>query len=93
MDHLQKKISLLQKKKEQITHEMDLLLERRNKELLDILKHVSSPSLDPTILAGGLLYIFDQAIANPELTRKWRERGLKFRKAKASNSKALQPAP
>ena len=70
---------------------MDLLLERRNQELLHILKYVPSPSLDPTILAGGLLYVCDQAITNPELAKQWRDTGLKFRRGKTSNTKALQP--
>lgn len=89
MDSLQKKITSLHKRREKITHEMNILLERRNKELLDILNQVSSPSLDPTILAGGILYVCDQAISNPQLAQQWRERGLKFRRGK-THGKSLQ---
>jgi len=83
---------LLHKKKEEINQEMNLLLGKRNKELLDILNHVPSPSLDPTILAGGLLYVCDQVITNPDLAQQWKERGLKFRKGKASNAQTFQKA-
>ena len=91
MDQLQKKITLLQKKKDQISHEMNVLLDQRNKELLDILKHVPAPSVDPTTLAGGLLYVCEQAIANPQLANQWRETGLKFRRGKTSNQRTLHP--
>ena len=92
MDPLQKKINFLLQKKQTITQEVDLLLERRNKELLDILKHVPSPSIDPAILAGGLLHVCEQAVANPQLANQWREKGLKFRRAKTPNTKTIQTA-
>ena len=92
MNHLQKKVTLLQKKKDKINQEMDLLLEKRNKKLLTILTQVSSSSLDPIIFAGGLLYVCEQAISNPNLAQEWKDRGLKFRKTKASNSKPLLQA-
>lgn len=92
MDPLQKKIMLLLKKKEQIDQEMYLLLEKRNKELLEILNHVPSASLNPTILAGGLLYVCDQAITNPDLAQQWKDRGLKFRRNKTTSSKTLSQA-
>ena len=93
MDPIQKKLTLLHKKKEKITQEMDLLLEKRNKELLDILKYVPFPSLDPTILAGGLLYVCDQAITNPGLAKQWKEKGLKFRRTQASSTKTFLKTP
>ena len=92
MNQFQKKITLLQKKKDNINQEMDRLLEKRNKELLAILTHVPSSSLDPAILAGGLLHVCEQAISNPNLAQEWKDRGLKFRKTKASNSKPLLQA-
>ncbi len=92
MDHLQKKITLLLNKKQKIAQEVDLLLERRNKELLDILKHVPSPSIDPAILAGGLLHVCEQSVSNPQLANQWREKGLKFRRAKTPNTKTIQTA-
>lgn len=91
MDALQKKIFSLQKKKEKLGDEINLLLDKRNKEFLDILKYVPSSSFDPSVLAGGLLYVCDQAIANPELAKQWRETGQKFRRRKTS-SKSLQKA-
>lgn len=91
MDTIQKKISTLQKKKDKLADEINLLLEKRNTELLEILKHVPSPSLDPSILVGGILYVCDQAIENPELAKQWRETGQKFRRRK-TNSKPLQKA-
>ena len=91
MDSHQKKLSLLLKKREKIENEMKLLLEKRNKVLLDILQDVPSPSLDPSVLVGGLLYVCEQAAINPDLAKQWRETGQKFRKLKA-NSKALQSA-
>ena len=92
MDHLQKKINLLLKKKQKITQEVDLLLEKRNKELIDILNRVPSPSIDPAVLAGGLLHVCEQAVANPQLANQWREKGLKFRRGKTSNTKTIQTA-
>ena len=92
MNQFQKKIAHLQKKKDKITEDMNLLLEKRNKELLTILTHVPSSSVDPTILAGGLLYVCEQAISNPNLANEWKDRGLKFRRTKASNSKPLLQA-
>ena len=92
MDPLQKKINFLLQKKQKITQEVDLLLEKRNKELLDILKDVPSPSIDPSILTGGLLHVCEQAVANPQLANQWREKGLKFRRGKTSNTKPLPTA-
>ena len=91
MDAVQKKISTLQKKKEKLADEINLLLDKRNKEFLDILKYVPSPSFDPSILAGGLLYVCDQAISNPELAKQWRETGQKFCRRKP-NSPTSQKA-
>ena len=91
MDNLQKKISDLHKKKEKIESEIDQLLEKRNKELLDVLKQVPSPSLESNILVGGLLHVCEQAVANPQLANQWRETGLKFRKNKTP-SKPLSTA-
>lgn len=91
MDNLQKKISELHKKKEKIESEIDQLLEKRNKEFLTVLKQVPSPTLDSYILTGGLIYVCEQAIANPQLANQWRETGLKFRKGK-SPSKSIPTA-
>lgn len=85
MNNLQKKISDLHKKKEKIEFEIDQLLEKRNKELLDVLKQVPSPSLESSILVGGLLHVCEQAVANPQLANQWRETGLKFRRGKTTS--------
>ena len=91
MDSIQKKISSLQQKKEKLATEINSLIEKRNEELLVVLKQVPSPIIDSNILVGGLLYVCDQAVSNPELAQQWREKGQKFRKAKTS-SKSLQTA-
>jgi len=91
MDSIQKKITARVKKKEKLAEEINLLVEKRNKEFLDILKQVLVPSLDPSILAGGLLYICDQVINNPELAKQWRETGQKFCRRKTT-SKTIQKA-
>jgi len=91
MDATQKKILSLLKKIEKSTDEINPLLEKRNEELLKVLKQVPSPALDPNILVGGLLYVCEQAAIQPALAQQWREKGRKFRRGK-TNSKTLQQA-
>ena len=89
MDSLQKKLSTLEKKRDKIGKDIDLLLKTRNQELLDVLGRVPSPTLDPYILVGGLLHVCEQAVANPQLANQWRETGQKFRR-KCTNTKGVQ---
>ncbi|MBY0272322.1 MAG: hypothetical protein K2X02_02740 [Alphaproteobacteria bacterium] len=89
MTTLQKKISTLEKKRDKIAQDIDHLLQTRNQELLEALRHVPHPALDANILVGGLLHVCEQAIANPQLANQWRETGQKFRR-KRTNPKAVQ---
>ncbi len=77
MSVLQRQIEALEKKKEKINSQIKSLVEKRNQKLLMILNRDHNAMIDPDIIAGGLLYVCENA-SNPTLAKQWRETGRKF---------------
>ena len=92
MSSLQRQITALEKKREKLNTQIKSLIEKRNQQLLNILNSESNSTIDPDIIAGGLLYVCENA-SNPNLAKEWREIGQKFCRPKSkSQQKALPKA-
>ena len=92
MSSLQRQIEALEKKREKIQTQIKSLIEKRNQQLLNILNSEHNSTIDPDIIAGGLLYVCENA-SNPTMAKQWREIGQKFCRPKSkSKDKALPKA-
>ena len=92
MSSLQRQIEALEKKREKLNTQIKSLIDKRNQHLLNILNSEHNSTIDPDIIAGGLLYVCENA-SNPTMAKQWREIGQKFCRPKSkSTHKALPKA-
>ena len=96
MEALNKKLERLQQHKiriekrwqedvEKIEREIAATHAQQQQTLYDSIKTLMPIDIDPMIVIGGLLSVFEQARTNPSTAEVWRQAGQKFRRQQSAS--------
>lgn len=78
MEALLKKLNRLEEQKARIEEEIIKLNQEKNESLINVFRMLPPSRIDPATLLGGLLFVLEEALKNPEVEERWRYAGQKF---------------
>ena len=96
MEALHKKLERLHRDKEKIEREIAAIHAQQQQALYDSIKTFMPIDMDPAVIIGGLLSIFEHARTQPATAEVWRQAGQKFQRQRhtarpSSNIKTVSP--